>query len=99
VNAKLAPRAIAVGVDGSFRHAQLAGDLFGAQMLIDKPKAFTLTRREQLNAILIDIGARRHNGHSKRRLRGRVYFNARRRRPFIADRDTKTPQFGPARFA
>jgi hypothetical protein len=68
-------------------------------VLVDKPQAFALTRCEQLNAILMDIGARRHGAHNKRRLGSRVYFNAQRRTTFRADRDTKTPQIGPSTFA
>jgi hypothetical protein len=68
-------------------------------VLVDKPQTFALTWCEQFNAILIDIGERRHNVHSKRRLGSRVYFNARRGPTFKAAADTKTPQNGPSTLA
>jgi len=49
LDAELAPRTVAIGVDRCFRHAQFAGDLLGRKMLIDQPQAFALTRREQPN--------------------------------------------------
>ena len=51
LDAELAARAVAVGVDRGFRHAQFAGDLLGRQMLIDQPQAFALTRCEQPHGV------------------------------------------------
>jgi hypothetical protein len=48
---ELAARAVAVGVHRGLGHAEFAGDLLGRQMLIDKPQAFTLARREQSHGI------------------------------------------------
>ena len=54
LHAQLASRAVAIGVDGSLRHAEFAGDLLRRQMLIDKPQAFTLAWREQAHRIFGD---------------------------------------------
>jgi hypothetical protein len=48
------PGAIAIGVDGSLRHAEFASDLFRRQVLIDKPQAFAFARREQPHRIFGD---------------------------------------------
>jgi hypothetical protein len=60
LHAQLAPGAVAIGVDGSLRHAEFAGDLLGRQMLIDQPQAFTLARREQAHRIFGDDVACTH---------------------------------------
>lgn len=75
-DAELAAGPVAVGVDRGFRHAELAGDLLGAQMLVDEAQAFALALRKQLDGILGDVGAWRHGKMSKRRLSGGVYFKA-----------------------
>jgi hypothetical protein len=51
LDAKFAARPVAIGVDRCFGHAQLAGDLFGRKMLVDKPQAFTLARGKQPDRI------------------------------------------------
>ncbi|HLZ76537.1 MAG TPA: hypothetical protein VKQ35_16135 [Phenylobacterium sp.] len=54
LDAQLAARPVAVGVDGSFRHAEFAGDLLRRQVLIDQPQAFAFARREQPHRIFGD---------------------------------------------
>lgn len=49
VNAKLSPRSVAISINRGLGHAQLAGDLFGAQMAIDKPQAFPLSGSQELD--------------------------------------------------
>jgi hypothetical protein len=51
VDAELAARAVAVGVDGRLRHAEFAGDLLGAEMLVDQPQAITLTRCQHVDSV------------------------------------------------
>jgi hypothetical protein len=60
LHAQLAAGAVAIGVDGSLRHAEFAGDLLRRQMLIDQPQAFTLSRREQADRIFGDDVACAH---------------------------------------
>ena len=76
LDAELAAGAVAIGVDRSLGHAELAGDLLRGQMLIDKPQAFALTRREQSHRIFGDDVPCAHGATTKRRLGFRVYFNA-----------------------
>jgi hypothetical protein len=64
LDAQLAAGAVAVGVDRSLRHAELAGDLFGGQVLIDQAQAFALTRREQSHRIFGDDVACSHSDSS-----------------------------------
>ncbi len=66
LDAQLAPRAVTVGVDRGFRHAQLAGDLLGREVLVDQTQALPLTGREQPDWILGDETPRPHNASSKR---------------------------------
>ena len=54
LDAQLAAGAVAIGVDGSLRHAEFAGDLLGRQVLIHQPQAFTFARREQPHRIFGD---------------------------------------------
>jgi hypothetical protein len=61
VNAELAPRAVAIGVDRGLRHAKLAGDLLGRKMLIDKPQAFTLPWRKKPGWIIHDVRSCAHD--------------------------------------
>ena len=63
-HAQFAAGAVAIGIDGSLRHAELAGDLLGGKVLIDQPQAFALTRREQSYRIVDDDVARSHIGGS-----------------------------------
>jgi hypothetical protein len=51
LDAKLAAGAVAIGVHRSLGHAELAGDLLGRQMLVHKPKAFTLARGQKPDRI------------------------------------------------
>jgi hypothetical protein len=64
LDAELAPRAVAIGVDGSLRHAELAGDLLRGQVLIDQPQAFALARRKQPHRIFGDDVACAHDDSS-----------------------------------
>ena len=60
LHAQLAAGAVAIGVHGSLRHAEFAGDLLRGQMLIDEAQAFTLARREQAHRIFGDDVACTH---------------------------------------
>ena len=60
VHAELAPGAVAVGVDGGLRHAQLAGDLLGAEMLVDEPQALPFALRQQLDGMSLRLGPNSH---------------------------------------
>jgi hypothetical protein len=60
LHAQLAACAIAIGIDGSLRHAEFAGDLLRGQMLIDQPQAFTFAGREQAHQIFGDDVACAH---------------------------------------
>ena len=48
-HAELAPGAVAIGVHRGLGHAELAGDLLGAQVLVHEAQAFTLALRQQLD--------------------------------------------------
>lgn len=61
LDAELAPSAVAIGVDRRLGHAELTGDLFGGQVLIDQPQAFALTRRKKRRWIVGDSRSRAHN--------------------------------------
>jgi hypothetical protein len=61
LDAELAAGAVAIGVDGSLRHAEFAGDLLGRQMLIDQTQAFALAWREQPHRIFGDDVACSHS--------------------------------------
>jgi len=76
VDAELAAGPVAVGVDRGLRHAELAGDLLGAEMLVDEAQAFAFALGKQLDGILGDVGAWRHGKTSKRRVWCGVYFKA-----------------------
>ncbi|MDB5496915.1 MAG: hypothetical protein JWP28_946 [Phenylobacterium sp.] len=54
LDAKLAARAVAVGVDRSLGHAEFAGDLLRRQVLIDQPQALAFSRGEQTHRIFGD---------------------------------------------
>src|SRR6185312_9172205 len=54
LDAELAARAVAVGVHRGLGHAELAGDLFGRQVLIDQPQAIALTWCEQSHRVFGD---------------------------------------------
>ena len=60
LHAQLASRAVAIGVDGSLRHAEFAGDLLRRQMLIDEAQAFAFARCEQAHRIFGDDVACAH---------------------------------------
>jgi hypothetical protein len=60
LHTQLAAGAVAIGVDGSLRHAEFAGDLLRGQMLIDQAQAFTFARREQAHRIFGDDVACTH---------------------------------------
>jgi hypothetical protein len=64
LDAELAPRAVAIGVHRSLRHAQFAGDLLGRQMLVDQAQAFAFTRREQPHRIFGNDVACDHSASS-----------------------------------
>jgi hypothetical protein len=59
-NAELAPRAVAIGVDRGLGHAELAGDLLGAEVLVDEAQAFPFALRQQLYGLAHDVGSHRH---------------------------------------
>jgi hypothetical protein len=61
LHTQLAAGAVAIGIDGSFRHAEFAGDLLRRQMLIDQPQAFALAWREQPHRIFGDDVACSHS--------------------------------------
>jgi hypothetical protein len=61
LHAQLAPGAVAIGIDGSLRHAEFAGDLLRRQVLIDQPQAFALAWREQSHRIFGDDVACSHS--------------------------------------
>jgi hypothetical protein len=64
VHAELAPGAVAVGVDGGLGHAQLAGDLLGAEVLVDEPQALPFALRQQLDRMSLRLGPNSHPGPS-----------------------------------
>ena len=49
-HAKLAPGAVAVGVDGGLGHAELTGDLLGAQVLVDETQALAFARGQDVDS-------------------------------------------------
>ena len=73
---QLAPGAVAIGVDRSFRHPELAGDLLRREVLVDQPQALALARREQSYGVFGDDVTRAHIANTKRRLATHVYFKA-----------------------
>jgi hypothetical protein len=81
LDAELAPRAVAIGVDRGLRHAEFAGDLLRRQVLVDEAQAFALAGGEQPDGIVDDVVACAHGESSKRRLGPRVYFKAKIGRP------------------
>ena len=64
LNAELAPGAVAVGVHRGLGHPEFAGNLLRRQMLIDKPQAFALARREQSHGIFGNDVACDHSASS-----------------------------------
>ena len=74
---QLAPRAVAVGIDRRLGHAQFAGDLFGAEMLVHQAETIALTLREQFDSGRRDLGVRLHLAGSKQRILRFVYFDGR----------------------
>lgn len=54
LDAQLAARPVAIGIDGCLRHAEFAGDLLRRQVLIDQAQAFAFARREQPHRIFGD---------------------------------------------
>jgi hypothetical protein len=64
LDAQLAAGAVAIGVDGSLRHAEFTGDLLRRQVLIDQTQAFALARREQSHRIFGDDVACSHSDSS-----------------------------------
>ena len=66
LDAQLAARAVAIGIDRGLRHAEFAGDLLRRQMLIDQPQAFAFARREQPHRIFGDDVSYGHGDDSKR---------------------------------
>jgi hypothetical protein len=64
LDAELAPRAVAVGVDGRLGHAKFAGDLLGRQMLIDQAQAFALAGRKQPHRVFGNDVACDHSASS-----------------------------------
>jgi len=60
LDAKLAPRAVAIGVDRCLGHAEFAGDLLRRKVLVDQPQAFAFAGREKPHQIIGDDVARSH---------------------------------------
>ena len=75
LDAELAPRPVAVGVDRGLGHAEFAGDLLRRKMLIDQAQAFALTLGEQPHEVIRTVARCAHGVSSKRRLGRSVYFN------------------------
>ena len=59
-DAQLAPRAVAIGVHRGLRHAQFAGNLLGAEMLMDEAQAITLALGQQLDRGHLAVSFRPH---------------------------------------
>ena len=76
LDAQLAPRAVAIGVDRGLRHAEFTGDLLRRQVLIDEAQTFAFAGGEQPHGIIDDVVACAHYANSKRRLGPPVYFKA-----------------------
>ena len=81
LDAQLAPRAVAIGVDRGLRHAELAGNLLRRKMLIDEAQTLAFAGGEQPHGIIDDVVACAHYANSKRRLGPPVYFKAKIGRP------------------
>jgi hypothetical protein len=64
LDAQLAAGPVAVGVDGSLRHAELARDLLRRQMLVDQAQAFALAWGEQPHRIIGYDISRGHDASS-----------------------------------
>ena len=64
VHAEFPARAVAIGVDRRFRHAELACDLLRTEMLVHEAQAFAFALREQLHRVLRDDRTRRHGALS-----------------------------------
>ena len=60
VDAELSARAVAVGVDRGLRHPQLAGDLLGAEVLVDEAQALPFALRQQLDGLGAGLGPHSH---------------------------------------
>lgn len=78
IDAQLAAGAVAIGVDGRLGHAQFAGDLLGAEMLVDEAQAITLSRSQHIgNVRYVSQRPLQSLSRSKRRLSADVYFDER----------------------
>ena len=73
-HAEFASGAVAIGVHGCLRHAELAGDLLGAQVLVHEAQAFTFALRQQLDGASHGVRPCGHGPSSKRRLFQFVYL-------------------------
>lgn len=51
IHAQLAARAVAIGVDRGFRHAEFARDLLRAEVLVDQPQAVTFALGKQFDSV------------------------------------------------
>ena len=60
LDAELAPRPVAVGVDRGLGHAQFARDLLRGKVLVDQPQAFALTLGEQAHEVVRTVVSRVH---------------------------------------
>lgn len=60
VDAQLAARTVAIGVDRGLGHAELAGDLFRGEMLVDQPQALPLAGRQKVERVVVDVRSRIH---------------------------------------
>jgi hypothetical protein len=59
-DAQLAAGAIAIGVDGRLRHAELARDLLRAEVLVHQAQTFALALRQQLDRLRNGVWSHRH---------------------------------------
>lgn len=60
VDAQLAARTVAVGVDRRLRHSEFAGDLLGAHVLVDQPQTIALARRQKFDLGTRNVGSFAH---------------------------------------
>ena len=61
VDAQLAARTVAIGVDRGLGHAELAADLLGRQVLVDQAQTLPLPGGQQADRAGDDVHARSHN--------------------------------------
>ena len=60
LGAQALARLVQMGIDGVLGDAEAAADLLGAQVLVDQPEAFPLTRGEQVHGLVLQSRRRPH---------------------------------------